>query len=83
MSGKKNKLIRQWAKATDTPYRRAKKTWAKLDYKGKTEVTKQINWELEQIERERRGKVIKRLQELGEYPQTEGEAVKIDENTKK
>lgn len=80
MSGKKNKMIRQWAKETDTPYRRAKKTWAKLDYKGKEEVTRQIEWELEQIENKKRAKVIARLQELGEIPYPKG--VRVNENNK-
>jgi len=66
MSGKKNKLIRRWAKETNTSFSLAKKTWKKLSHSEKEQVTQQMDFELDLIEQERRAKVVKGLQELGE-----------------
>ena len=53
MSGKKNKLIRKWAIKTDRPYRIAKKTWRKLGDTEREQVTLQMEFELDALERVR------------------------------
>jgi hypothetical protein len=49
MSGKKNKLIKRWAKATNRPYRLAKKTWKKMSAEEKEQVTRHMEFELQLI----------------------------------